>query len=403
LATCFDPTISAELAKEFEGKWVEVQSKLDGTLTVKLAERPDRNATSQKSGEAEEKTTNTEVRMNLTDSLSCAWCIGPDEMDTKSVGSKSLNLALLQPKLPIDVYTPQAVALPYGCMQKSLTDVANKQSPLPKLQEVLSRLQPHTSNADAQVVLEEAQALIRTMTMPDGLKAALLQCMGKVGELQGESRLKQLFNEPCQIRHAWDAIRGVWASLFALRPWVSLAKAGRSFHDLNMAVLVQELIEARYAFVLHTVNPFTHDRDELYGELVQGRGESLVGNYPGRALSFAVKRGSEPRLIAFPSKSVALHTQHCLIFRSDSNGEDLEGFAGAGLFESVCAEEDKVGFVRLHRMPLVTDRNYRQKMLRAIADVGWAIEKAFDGSPQDIEGCVDTKDRIFVVQSRPQV
>ena len=25
----------------------------------------------------------------------------------------------------------------------------------------------------------------------------------------------------------------------------------------------------------------------------------------------------------------------------DSNAEDLEGFAGAGLFESVCAEEDR--------------------------------------------------------------
>lgn len=320
-------------------------------------------------------------------------------MTTKSVGSKSLNLALLQPKLPSDVYTPQAVALPYGCMQKALTDVANKQSPLPKLQEVLGRLKPNTGNTDAQIVFEEAQALVGALRMPEDLKTALIQAMTKVGEQQGESRLKDLFRE----RDAWDAIKGVWASLFALRPWVSLAKAGRSFHDLNMAVLVQELIEARYAFVLHTINPFTHDKDELYGELVAGRGESLVGNYPGRALSFAVKRGSEPRLIAFPSKSVALHTQHCLIFRSDSNGEDLEGFAGAGLFESVCAEEDAVGFLRLHRMPIVTDRAYRQKMLQLIANVGWAIEKAFDGAPQDIEGCVDTKDRIFIVQSRPQV
>ncbi|CAK9051565.1 unnamed protein product [Durusdinium trenchii] len=141
-------------------------------------------------------------------------------------------------------------------------------------------------------------------------------------------------------RDAWTAVKGVWSSLFALRPWVSLAKAGRSFHDLNMAVLVQELVEAKYAFVLHTINPFTKDKDELYGELVAGRGETLVGNFPGRALSFAVRKGGEPRVISFPSKSVALHTQHCLIFRSDSNGEDLEGFAGAGLFESVCAEEE---------------------------------------------------------------
>lgn len=81
-------------------------------------------------------------------------------------------------------------------------------------------------------------------------------------------------------RDAWEAIKGVWCSLFAIRPWVSLAKAGRSFHDLNMAVLVQELVEAKYAFVLHTVNPFTHDKDELYGELVAGRGETWDGVAP---------------------------------------------------------------------------------------------------------------------------
>lgn len=74
--------------------------------------------------------------------------------------------------------------------------------------------------------------------------------------------------------------------------------------------------------MLHTVNPFTKDKEELYGELVAGRGETLVGNFPGRALSFAVKRGQEPRVISFPSKSVALHTQHCLIFRSDRALDD---------------------------------------------------------------------------------
>lgn len=51
-------------------------------------------------------------------------------MTKKSVGSKSLNLALLQPKLPKDILTPQAVALPYGCMQKALTDPINNESVL---------------------------------------------------------------------------------------------------------------------------------------------------------------------------------------------------------------------------------------------------------------------------------
>eukprot|EP00930_Biecheleria_cincta_P003683 TRINITY_DN104608_c0_g1_i1.p1 TRINITY_DN104608_c0_g1~~TRINITY_DN104608_c0_g1_i1.p1 ORF type:complete len:1573 (+),score=330.14 TRINITY_DN104608_c0_g1_i1:248-4720(+) len=399
LATCFDPAISADLASKFEGKWVEVTCKSDGTVNVQEAERPTSTSEADMKASQDTGAKETEVRMNLTDSLGCPWVVRPDEMDDKNVGSKSLNLALLRPKIPADIHTPQAVALPFGTMQKALIDPLNEEGVLPRLQKTLGQLQPSTPNDKAMLIFEEAQHLVEATKMPDSLKLALKEAMAEVGKQDGEARLESLFKE----RDGWDAIKGVWSSLFAIRPWVSLAKAGRSFHDLNMAVLVQELVEARYAFVLHTVNPFTHDKDELYGELVAGRGETLVGNYPGRALSFAMKRGGEPRLISFPSKSVALHTQHCLIFRSDSNGEDLEGFAGAGLFESICAEEDKGGFLRLHRLPVVTDSAYRQKLLKRIAEVGWAIEKAFDGAPQDIEGCIDVNDRVFIVQSRPQV
>jgi len=235
--------------------------------------------------------------------------------------------------------------------------------------------------------------------MPAELGEALLGAMESVGDRQGERRLCRLFREA----EAWDATRRVWASLFGLRPWVSLAKAGRSFHDLNMAVLVQELVPAKYAFVLHTKNPFTNDPHEVYGEVVPGRGETLVGNFPGRALSFRARQGQSPAVSAFLSKSAWLRTQDCLIFRSDSNGEDLEGFAGAGLFESVCAKPDVPCIVRFHRLQLVTDPGYRQGLLQRLADVGRAVERAFGGVPQDIEGCVDPQDRVFVVQSRPQV
>merc|ERR1712061_76080 len=110
-----------------------------------------------------------------------------------NVGSKSLNLALLQPKLPKDILTPQAVALPYGCMQKALTDSANKDKVLKELDKVLGQLQPKTSNQDAQFVFEEAQLLIDAMQMPESLKSDMLAAMVKVGAQQGEERLKSLF------------------------------------------------------------------------------------------------------------------------------------------------------------------------------------------------------------------
>ncbi|CAE7711158.1 R1 [Symbiodinium sp. CCMP2456] len=403
IATCFDQSISEQLAQDFAEKWVEVRCRPDGHLTVTEVERPSAQPNEQAVKEERERPMVRKVKtvkMNLRNDLGCSWCVRPEEMTKANVGSKSLNLALLKPKLPADsgIFTPQAMALPFGTMQKCLTAECNKDV-LPVLEKVLGRLQPDSSNEEAQVIFEEAQQLVESMHFPEPLKKALVETMEGVGSRDGEDRLLQLFRE----QDAWQAIKGVWSSMFALRPWVSLAKAGRSFHDLNMAVLVQELVEAKYAFVLHTVNPFTKDKDELYGEIVAGRGETLVGNFSGRALSFAVRRGGEPRVLSYPSKSVALHTQPCLIFRSDSNAEDLEGFAGAGLFESVCAEEDKGGFQRLHRLDIVEDATYRTNLLKRIAEIGWVTEEAFDSIPQDIEGCVDVRDRIFLVQSRPQV
>eukprot|EP00929_Paragymnodinium_shiwhaense_P023633 TRINITY_DN14759_c0_g2_i3.p1 TRINITY_DN14759_c0_g2~~TRINITY_DN14759_c0_g2_i3.p1 ORF type:complete len:171 (-),score=44.08 TRINITY_DN14759_c0_g2_i3:180-692(-) len=170
-----------------------------------------------------------------------------------------------------------------------------------------------------------------------------------------------------------------------------------------MAVLVQEMLPAKYAFVLHTKNPFTNDSDEVYGEVVPGHGETLVGNFPGRALSFKSKKGKDPVVTAFLSKSTWLRPQECLIFRSDSNGEDLEGFAGAGLFESITAREDVPCTVNFHKLQLIVDSGYRKTLLNRLAEVGRQIEQAFGGMPQDIEGIVDPQDRIFIVQSRPQV
>jgi alpha-glucan,water dikinase len=84
-----------------------------------------------------------------------------------------------------------------------------------------------------------------------------------------------------------------------------------------MAVLVQRLVEAEYAFVVHTVNPSTNDKNEMYAEIVVGLGEVLVGNFPGRALGFSMKKDmSEPPHVSvlFARPSVTIHTRMCIAF-----------------------------------------------------------------------------------------
>jgi alpha-glucan,water dikinase len=171
--------------------------------------------------------------------------------------------------------------------------------------------------------------------------------------------------------------------------------------DLFMAVLVQSVVEADYAFVIHTVNPSTSNSEELYAEVVLGLGETLVGNFPGRALSFVWdKPGERARVLSFPSKSVGLYGGG-LIFRSDSNGEDMEGYAGAGLYDSVLLTSPRRTELDYSGEPLIWDETFRNGLLAGIAKAGLAIEKAM-GSPQDVEGAV-SKGEYYVVQSRPQV
>ena len=203
-----------------------------------------------------------------------------------------------------------------------------------------------------------------------------------------------------------QALVGVWASKYNERALVSCRKVGLDFRAVTMAVLVQEVADAAYGFVLHTTNPTNGDEREIYGELVQGLGETLVsGMYPGRSMAFAAKKDAldEPRIVAYPSKSVGLFVEPSLIFRSDSNGEDLQGYAGAGLYDSLTTKTQEERPVIFSGDALATDEGFQKDVLSRILKVGMEIERALGGVPQDVEGVVDAKGVITVVQTRPQM
>lgn len=164
------------------------------------------------------------------------------------------------------------------------------------------------------------------------------------------------------------------------------------------------MVPADYAFVLHTANPVTGQRGEVFGEMVVGLGETLVGNHPGRPLTFSTPAGQSPQVLTYPSKRVGLFAPPTasLIVRSDSNGEDLETFAGAGLYDSVLVDKAVTGVLDYSQEPLLWEGALRDALLAETAALGVEIEAAFGGVPQDIEG-VWTAGHYTVVQSRPQV
>ena len=85
--------------------------------------------------------------------------------------------------------------------------------------------------------------------------------------------------------------QGVWASLYNERALLSIRKVGLDLAALRMAVLVQRVVPAEYAFVVHTHNPTNGSADEIYAEVVRGLGEAIVsGDVPGSALAFAARK-----------------------------------------------------------------------------------------------------------------
>jgi len=140
----------------------------------------------------------------------------------------------------------------------------------------------------------------------------------------------------------------------------------------------------------------------MYAEVVVGLGEVLVGNYPGRALSFTAPRDASgpPRLGTLPSKGAALFGSG-LIFRSDSNAEDLEHFAGAGLFDSIPVQKHRAHTIEYTGERLIEDRSFQTALFDGIAKLAMAVEVAAGGGPQDIEGCY-ANGHFYVVQTRPQ-
>ena len=106
------------------------------------------------------------------------------------------------------------------------------------------------------------------------------------------------------------------------------------------------------------------------------------------------------RLLSYPGKSTALRATG-LIFRSDSNGEDLADFAGAGLYDSILLPAPRAELADYAAEPLVWDEPRRNGVLKAIAELGLAVEAAI-GSPQDIEGAI-SQGKYYLVQTRPQV
>ncbi|CAK8996510.1 unnamed protein product [Durusdinium trenchii] len=172
----------------------------------------------------------------------------------KSIGGKSLHLAELMADGTYRV--PTSATIPYGIFEQALKD-----------KEVLAE----GDMAEARKFLEEELAV------PSSVRPALDAALGEASKALDAGDWQR-------------ALKRVWASKWTDRAVASRKQMKVPDKALYLAVLVQPVVHARYAFVIHTRSPLPGaSPSSALVELCVGLGESLVSNAPGRALSASVE------------------------------------------------------------------------------------------------------------------
>jgi alpha-glucan,water dikinase len=315
------------------------------------------------------------------------WYLPAEKFTRTTLGGKSNNLNLLRGKVPDWMKLPAATALPFGVAERVWDDALNED-----LRKEMRVVLANATRAPAKF-LPTAREVVLKLYPPAPLRDGFAPALAASGL------------PPVHWDLAWKAIKKVWASKWNERAFLSRRQLGMPHENLQMAVLIQQVVNAAYAFVIHTVNPISGEAHEVFAEVVVGLGETLVGNYPGSALGFTINKKTQAiRYLTFPGKSTGLFSpsERAVIFRSDSNGEDLAGFAGAGLYDSVLAEAPVEKTVDYTAERLLLAADFRTELCRKIGAIAMAVEDVC-AAPQDIEGAITATGDYYIVQNRPQV
>eukprot|EP00884_Botryococcus_braunii_P018283 jgi/Botrbrau1/5138/Bobra.0172s0010.1 len=407
LASCFQPPRLAALSR-MEGSFIKLSHSQDGG-EVSWA----RGSAATASSRSEPQPLPSSIKIRAA-SWGGQYAIPANTFSPDLVGQKSLTCARLRDVLPDWVRVPPSVVIPFGSFEAILEHDSNS-GVMSELARVVGIGEPDPLDT---ATLAHIRNIVMGLHPPPELIAQLQAAFLSQG---------MQWPEGLQWEASWHAIKGVFASKWNDVAVSSLRKAGLSHQALQMAVLCQPALPAYYAFVAHTTHPTSGRKDQIYVEVVRGLGEALVGNHPGAPLRFTAIKPWLPKgkfeeapvcqalpegtleVVGWPSKPQALlgpqegdPASAALIFRSDSNAEDLQGYAGAGLFDSVHSTAPVSESVDYTADRLFTDDAFRRMVMGRIAIAAALVEQSFGGA-QDIEGVVTSTGDVGIVQTRPQV
>ena len=167
-------------------------------------------------------------------------------------------------------------------------------------------------------------------------------------------------------------VRECWGSLYSVESMTYRRKHGLPESGVAMAVVVQQMVDARCAGVMFTRSPTTGDKSVITIEGAWGLGSSVVSGE------------------VTPDKWVLGKITGEISARDISDKHARQVPAPEGGIVEVENEEP------MRSSPCLTD-----EQLLALREVGRKVERHY-GKPQDIEWALDQAGNVLLLQSRPE-
>jgi rifampicin phosphotransferase len=172
------------------------------------------------------------------------------------------------------------------------------------------------------------------------------------------------------IEAVLTVVQRCWASLWTERAINYRASLDIDHRTVNLAVVVQCMVDAQVAGVLFTANPLTGKRREIVIDANPGLGEAVVSGMTN----------PDHFVINIPSgEIIERHLGGKQVIIQAISGGGTKSLERATQSQEACLSDIQVG---------------------TLAELGSRIEALY-GAPQDIEWSIDATGHIFVLQARP--
>jgi phosphoglucan,water dikinase len=371
----------AEL-RHFVGKRVILDVSAAGLNLEILSDLQDRGARDRKGETGQEPFEIPDVSLNSPLTL-----LPLDQVTLLTGGSKADGVRRLKEMSRIEqagFTTPPGLVIPFGVMEASLA----ARPALGQAYRALVYQLNELKKSDFLEALEKLRGIIRQIDVPHEIVSGVMERFSNNERLMVRSSTNCEDLEGLSGAGLYDSVGNVspsdvaqgvgkvWASLWSERAAMNRRRLRIPHDRAHVAVLIQQMLIPELSFIMHTVDPVDHQRDEACVELAVGLGETLAGGkIPGAAYRMGCnKRTGAVRMLVFASFSQAIWPD-----------------ASGGLVLKT---------IDYSKVELSKNEGFGRRLGLRLGQIGRFVEDAL-GGPQDIEGLV-LADEIYLVQARPQ-